>query len=216
MSDSLTLLGVKYNTNKSYYHGYTRFYNKLFADKKETVKNFFEIGIDTGASLFMWRDYFPTATIYGIDIQVTDAVKNQDRIRWAVCDQSKPDQLTRVVDTWGRPSFDIIVDDGGHVVSQQRVSIETLWKYVAPGGVYIIEDLHTNIPELFYTHPHMTPPQITKYLDEPTSNHQRILDCMLRNSGYSFPVEEIEDIYYFSNVSTQSLSCAFVKKTSNL
>jgi hypothetical protein len=212
MSDSLTLLGLKYNTNKSFYHGYTRFYNKLFAEKKDSIKHFFEIGIATGASLFMWRDYFPNATIYGIDIQVTDAVKNQERIKWALCNQSKADELTHVVNTWGKPVFDIIIDDGGHVVSQQRVSIETLWKYLAPGGYYVIEDLHTNIPELFSSHPHMTPQQITKYLDEPVSNHQKILECMLRNPGYSFPIDEIEDIYYFSNVTTQSLSCAFLKK----
>jgi hypothetical protein len=211
--DPLTVLGNQYGTNKANYHGYTRFYHNLFRDRRDQVKHFFEIGIDTGSSLFMWRDYFPKATVYGIDIDVVPRVKNQERLIWSVCDQSKQDQLETVVKSWGTPVFDVIIDDGGHVVSQQRVSIETLWKYLAPGGIYVIEDLHTNIPDLFYNHAHMLPHQITKYLDEPRSNHLRIFDCMIGTQGaYAFPTEEIEDILYFSNVSTKSLSCAFIKK----
>lgn len=212
--DPLTTLGNKYGTNKANYHGYTRFYNTLFKEKRETMKHFFEIGIDTGSSLFMWRDYFPNSRIYGIDIQVVPAVQNQERILWSVCDQSKQDQLESVVQSWSTPTFDAIIDDGGHVVSQQRVSIETLWKYLAPGGIYVIEDLHTNIPELFSNHAHMLPHQLPKYLDEPISNHMRILDCMIGTKGaFQFPTEEIEDILYFSNVPTKSLSCAFIKKS---
>lgn len=211
--DPLTILGNTYGTNKANYHGYTRFYNSLFKEKRESMKHFFEIGIDTGSSLFMWRDYFPNATIYGVDINVVSAVKNQERILWSVCDQSSQQQLETVVSSWGKPTFDAIIDDGGHVVSQQRVSIETLWKYVAPGGIYVIEDLHTNIPELFYNHAHMLPHQITKYLDEPKSNHMRILESMIGTpEAFQFPTDQIEDILYFSNVPTKSLSCALVKK----
>ena len=40
--------------------------------------------------------------------------------------------------------FDIIVDDGGHRMREQRMSLETLFKHVKPGGVYLCEDLHTS------------------------------------------------------------------------
>ena len=40
--------------------------------------------------------------------------------------------------------FDIIVDDGGHTMDQQIVSLEHLWKAVKPGGYYFIEDLQTS------------------------------------------------------------------------
>ena len=33
--------------------------------------------------------------------------------------------------------FDVIIDDGGHSVTQQRNSLMTLWKHVRPGGVYM-------------------------------------------------------------------------------
>lgn len=41
-------------------------------------------------------------------------------------------------------NFDIIVEDGGHTMDQQRVSLEHLWSAVKPGGVYFLEDLQTS------------------------------------------------------------------------
>ncbi|CAF0792758.1 unnamed protein product [Didymodactylos carnosus] len=40
--------------------------------------------------------------------------------------------------------FDVIVDDGGHVMQQQITSIKTLIPAVRSGGLYIIEDLLTS------------------------------------------------------------------------
>jgi hypothetical protein len=40
--------------------------------------------------------------------------------------------------------FDIVIDDGGHRMDQQRITLEHLWKIVRPGGYYVIEDLHTS------------------------------------------------------------------------
>ena len=40
--------------------------------------------------------------------------------------------------------YDIIIDDGGHTPEEQMVTFEALWPYIAPGGIYVIEDLHGN------------------------------------------------------------------------
>jgi hypothetical protein len=40
-------------------------------------------------------------------------------------------------------SPDIIIDDGSHVASHQKISFETLFPLLAPGGIYVIEDMHT-------------------------------------------------------------------------
>ena len=40
--------------------------------------------------------------------------------------------------------FDVIIDDGGHTMNQQRTSLITLSPLVRPGGLYIIEDLETS------------------------------------------------------------------------
>ena len=39
--------------------------------------------------------------------------------------------------------FDIIIDDGGHTMRQHQISLKVLFKALKPGGLYVIEDLHT-------------------------------------------------------------------------
>ena len=39
--------------------------------------------------------------------------------------------------------FDIIIDDGGHTMKQQQISLGILFFAVKSGGYYVIEDLHT-------------------------------------------------------------------------
>ena len=64
-------------------HNYTDYYSSLFDHNRESIKKVFECGIGSnkidfpssmgkdyipGASLKVWRDYFPNAVIYGADI----------------------------------------------------------------------------------------------------------------------------------------------------
>ena len=37
--------------------------------------------------------------------------------------------------------YDMVIDDGGHLMKLQKPSFEVLWDHVMPGGVYFIEDL---------------------------------------------------------------------------
>jgi len=41
-------------------------------------------------------------------------------------------------------NLDIIVDDGGHQVDQQVVTLEEMLPYLRPRGVYLCEDIHPN------------------------------------------------------------------------
>ena len=41
-------------------------------------------------------------------------------------------------------NYDIIIDDGSHVPSHQKITFEALWSSVVPGGYYVIEDLETS------------------------------------------------------------------------
>ena len=40
--------------------------------------------------------------------------------------------------------FDIIIDDGGHTMTQQLISLQQLLPTVKSGGLYFIEDLQTS------------------------------------------------------------------------
>lgn len=45
--------------------------------------------------------------------------------------------------------FDIIIDDGGHTMNQQKTSFITLLPLVRSGGLYVIEDLETSYIPLY-------------------------------------------------------------------
>lgn len=93
----------------------------------------------------MWRNYFSTATVYGLDIlkEVTDEVGG-DRIVGIQLDQSDRKQLEAFGNEHG--PFDIGIDDGSHVWSHQISTFETLWPRIKPGGMYIVEDVLTSYP----------------------------------------------------------------------
>jgi hypothetical protein len=140
------LAGVK--TDKgTLTHNFTEVYELFFSPLKLTATRIFEIGIAGGGSLEMWRDYFPNATIFGIDIDPKTGM-DSDRIKTFVADQSDRRQLAAFIDKFGG-GYDIIVDDGGHSMEQQQISLGHLFKYVKPGGYYVIEDVHTSLPQFW-------------------------------------------------------------------
>lgn len=138
-------------------HTYTPEYHRLLSGLK--VTNMLEIGIGNvplmkpivgetyrpGASLRMWRDYFPQATIYGCDIDTTVMFEDV-RIKTFWVDQSSETCLKeRVPDI----EYDVILDDGSHILEHMVTSFRTLWTRVANDGLYIIEDLNEYmIPKL--------------------------------------------------------------------
>jgi len=65
-----------------------------------------------------------------------------------VADQSKRADLSAFIDTSGG-QFDVILDDGGHAMDQQQISLGYLFPEVKPGGMYIIEDVHTSLPDFY-------------------------------------------------------------------
>jgi SAM-dependent methyltransferase len=130
-------------------HGFTELYEHFFYPLKEAPLKILEIGIGAGGSLILWRDYFPNAQIFGIDIvDMSSSSLNSGRIRTFVADQANRDQLDAFIDKYGG-DFDIIIDDGGHKMDQQQISFGHLFKYVKPGGYYVIEDVHTSLPQYY-------------------------------------------------------------------
>lgn len=147
----LTILANKYRTDKGTdgpdYHGYTEIYSD-YIDKN--IKNVLEIGIGgefqytkKASSLKMWKEYLPNAKIYGIDVNRSFFIE-EDRIICKYCDQSDVVCLTNLMREINN-SFDLIIDDGCHNTIYQQITFSTLFQYVASGGLYIIEDLHTSV-----------------------------------------------------------------------
>jgi hypothetical protein len=160
----LCKLADKYGSDKSpakRWHSYTLYYHNLLKSRREDIKSILEIGLGCracfggdrnyenyvdGASLYMWRDYFPRATVYGIDIN-QNILFNEDRIKTFYCDQSSVDQLEKLKEEIG--PFDIIVDDGSHILQHQLISAGVLIPSVKPNGFYIIEDVQNTAIDSF-------------------------------------------------------------------
>jgi len=154
---TLCLIGKKYAVDKSPFfgnHTYTPEYHKILKDLRNNIQNILEIGIGTvklmqsltndsykpGASLRMWRDYFPNANIFGCDI-VTDVLFSEERIKTFQTDQSNEKSLNTLMSNIGN-KLDLIIDDGSHIQEHMITSFKILWKSLKVNGIYIIEDIH--------------------------------------------------------------------------
>ena len=99
-----------------------------------------EIGIYSGGSLPMWLDYFgESCQIYGIDIEPACVKHERDGVRVFIGDQADPAFWQRFVSEL--PRIDVVIDDGGHLAHQQIATLRSLLPHIAPGGVYICEDI---------------------------------------------------------------------------
>lgn len=125
---------------------YFDIYDREFSRLRGTRPKVLEIGVYQGASLKLWHKFFGEGTmIVGVDIDPSCA-KHTDpdkRIFVETGSQADPEFLARVLATYGK--FDLIIDDGSHVVSHQIASFNHLFlDGLKDGGIYWIEDLEGN------------------------------------------------------------------------
>ncbi len=146
---SLKEISLKYDVDKLEL-GFLDHYEEKFGSIRNDITKVLEIGVETGRSHRMWLEYFPNANIYGFDIfkfgvdELNILQKDNpylDRSIMFKGDQENTDDLEKFLSLHGG-DFDIIIDDGGHTIKQQQLSLGILFNAVKPGGYYIIEDLH--------------------------------------------------------------------------
>ena len=179
-ADPLTRLADHYRTDKGSRaggHHYTRVYSELFGHLRESPVRLLEIGLmgldrrgwddellrDQGAAhghdalrCGCGRIIFRAARSSGWTSTISPAWKIP-RCRIFRGDASKEADLLGVLDQIGG-QLDIVIDDASHASDHQQISLGTLFPAVAPGGVYIIEDL-------FYQPPDREPAGATKTVD---------------------------------------------------
>ncbi|MBO0710792.1 MAG: class I SAM-dependent methyltransferase [Acetobacteraceae bacterium] len=120
---------------------YFDIYSRHFEKFRGKNVNILEIGIYSGGSLGMWRDYFgPKCKIFGVDIKEECKNYEESGIKIFIGDQADREFWARFKADVG--AVDIVIDDGGHEVVQQVVTLEELWPILRPGGVYLCEDVH--------------------------------------------------------------------------
>jgi SAM-dependent methyltransferase len=143
----LTELANKYKSDKGTKeggcHAFSEIYDDYLINQRDIATNVLEIGIWDGSSLNMWYDYFPNAKIIGLDIEDKKQYENE-RITCKLIDQSSEDALSDFVLNCD-VLFDFIIDDGSHHMRDQQITFAHFFNLLKPGGIYVIEDLHTSL-----------------------------------------------------------------------
>lgn len=150
----------KYSLDKLY-NKYHDLYFELFKDKKSNIYKVLEVGIGTtdenlvssmhyyqqndapnyihGNSLRCWRDYFPNAKIYGIDID-ENTMFTEDRIETFCSNSMDKIKVTNIMNSIGK--MDVIIEDGLHIMEANIKTLEILLPFLNEGGVYVMEDVN--------------------------------------------------------------------------
>ncbi|MFC6707215.1 class I SAM-dependent methyltransferase [Flexivirga alba] len=147
--DGLTALAKQFGTDKwGSWHHYTPHYARHLGHLRDERFTLLEIGIggyarekQGGASLRMWRSYFPKAQILGLDIEDKSFV-DTDRIRTYQGSQTDEQLLNQIVDD--ADDLKVIIDDGSHRCEHIRATFDILYPLLPDDGIYAIEDLQTS------------------------------------------------------------------------
>jgi hypothetical protein len=144
----LVALAIKYGTDKWHSHWYAQHYEKHFSHKRDDEIKLLEIGVGGyekedrgGASLRMWKEFFPKGEIFSLDIHDKSALE-EPRIRIFKGSQNDSEFLRNVAGEIG--TLDIIIDDGSHINEHVKKSFLTLFPLLAKDGIYAIEDTQTS------------------------------------------------------------------------
>lgn len=163
-NDFFSYLCSKYGTDKGFFdltlakrncHNYSAYYNQIFSHCRKSIKLVFECGIGTnntelvssmgkqakpGASLRVWRDYFPNASVYGADIDKKILFKERG-IKTFFVNQLDSQSIKKMWKKINKKNFDLIVDDGLHTFDAGINLFKNSINFLSKNGMYIIEDV---------------------------------------------------------------------------
>lgn len=119
-------------------------YQHHFARYRGKEVHFLEIGVQSGGSIELWRNYFgPGLRYYGVEVNPY-AKPLFEGPNTKIFTGSQDDR-----EFWRKalaevPQLDIVLDDGGHTMKQQITTFEELYDRVKEGGTYMVEDTGTS------------------------------------------------------------------------
>lgn len=133
--------GIRGHLDPGHSHPYSVFYHDFLKDSVDDPLNVAEIGVLTGASLRMWREFLPEATIVGFDNhpKYLNMAKHIDNVKVDVMNIRSVDSINDGLARHG--PFDLIIEDTTHLFDDQIRFINEAHKHLAPGGHMIIEDI---------------------------------------------------------------------------
>jgi hypothetical protein len=147
LGSTMDALATKYYSNDGTRKALSYFaeYERIIGDRRILPLRILELGVFLGASMLVWRDYAPNATIVGLDSAKVPpaAISGEKRIHYVSGLQDDPATLEAALHAAGGP-LDLVVDDCSHIARIAKRSFNHLFPHVRPGGHYVIEDIGTS------------------------------------------------------------------------
>lgn len=121
-------------------HGYAKFYETHLPAE---VYSLLEVGVYKGYSMNAWKEAYPFAKLYGLDLFINDPIPQIDGVKWFKGSQTDTDLLYHIRNDV-KPQ--IIVEDASHDCGKHWV---TLIGLIGCCEYYFVEDLHTCREEFY-------------------------------------------------------------------
>jgi Methyltransferase domain len=129
---------------------YLHIYDSVLESRRDKIFNIIEIGIQNGGSVELWAKIFNNLkSISAIDINPECSKLDfaDKRIEVYIGDANSDNIIDRLRHKSER--IDLVIDDGSHLSRDIIVSFLNYFKFLRPGGIYIVEDLHCSYWEEF-------------------------------------------------------------------
>lgn len=133
--------------NSKYYsvkHGnYFEIYEELFSSYVGKKITFVEIGVLSGGSLFMWKEFFgEQARIIGVELNPVAKKWEKHGFEIFIGDQGSSTFWEDFFEKIG--NVDVILDDGSHTYQDQIVTLKECIPFINNGGKMVTEDVHSS------------------------------------------------------------------------
>lgn len=122
-------------------HGYMGHYERILS--KREIHSVLEIGVQSGGSLAVWAEVFPSANVLGIDID-PDCAQIPGPFDIVIGDAGDREAMGEerlLLRPYPYDTFDLIIDDGSHALRDTAANMDVWAPRLAPGGVYVVEDV---------------------------------------------------------------------------
>ena len=137
-------LYLKLEKGCSKWSGYFDVYEKHLSKFVGKAPRILEIGVLNGGSIELWQKYFGEGTtIVAVDIDENcKRHQYEGKVEIVIGDQGDENFWNDLLSK--QDKFDIVIDDGSHIMDHQIVTMNKVFPHVKEGGVFICEDTHTS------------------------------------------------------------------------
>ncbi len=175
---------------------------EYFFTKNSSFKpnNIFELGIFDGGSTAFWYEAFQPKKLVAIDLldredsayfhkYITSRGLSQRIYTYWRTNQADKPKLREIVASEFDGPLDLVIDDCSHLYAPTLASFEALFPFLAPGGIYIIEDwawghwLEYAKPDHEWANEEPLTSLVIKFI-EATGTSLRLINCITILQGF--------------------------------